>query len=73
MLDLYSDLFLVVFFVGGFSGIGFGFVFCYGGMIGGSDIIVKLLNYMKGISMGCMLFVIDVIVFVVLFFYLDVC
>ncbi|MBC2183285.1 YitT family protein [Listeria sp. FSL L7-0233] len=71
-LDLHSDLLLVALFAGGFSGIGLGLVFRYGGTTGGSDIIAKLLNYTKGISMGRTLFAIDAIVLVASLSYLDV-
>ncbi|EIQ6427246.1 YitT family protein [Listeria monocytogenes] len=70
-LDLHSDLLLVALFAGGFSGIGLGLVFRYGGTTGGSDIIAKLLNHTKGISMGP-LFAIDAIVLVASLSYLDV-
>lgn len=71
-LDLHSDLLLVALFAGGFSGIGLGLVFRYGGTTGGSDIIAKLLNNTKGISMGRTLFAIDAIVLVASLSYLDV-
>ncbi|EDO0251649.1 DUF2179 domain-containing protein [Listeria monocytogenes] len=71
-LDLHSDLLLVALFAGGFSGIGLGLVFRYGGTTGGSDIIAKLLNHTKGISMGRTLFAIDAIVLVASLSYLDV-
>ncbi|MBF2412956.1 YitT family protein [Listeria welshimeri] len=71
-LDLHSDLLLVALFAGGFSGIGLGLVFRYGGTTGGSDIIAKLLHHTKGISMGRTLFAIDAIVLVASLSYLDV-
>ncbi|EAF5051568.1 YitT family protein [Listeria monocytogenes] len=71
-LDLHSDLLLVALFAGGFSGIGLGLVFRYGGTTGGSDIIAKLLYHTKGISMGRTLFAIDAIVLVASLSYLDV-
>ncbi|HAA5855747.1 TPA_asm: hypothetical protein GGA53_10240 [Listeria monocytogenes] len=71
-LDLHSDLLLVALFAGGFSGIGLGLVFRYGGTTGGSDIIAKLPNHTKGISMGRTLFAIDAIVLVASLSYLDV-
>ncbi|HDT9721934.1 TPA: YitT family protein [Listeria monocytogenes] len=71
-LDLHSDLLLVALFAGGFSGIGLGLVFRYGGTTGGSDIIAKLLNHTKGIGMGRTLFAIDAIVLVASLSYLDV-
>ncbi|EAF9223025.1 YitT family protein [Listeria monocytogenes] len=71
-LDLHSDLLLVALFAGGFSGIGLGLVFRYGGTTGGSDIIAKLLNHTQGISMGRTLFAIDAIVLVASLSYLDV-
>ncbi|MBC1446192.1 YitT family protein [Listeria welshimeri] len=71
-LDLHSDLLLVALFAGGFSGIGLGLVFRYGGTTGGSDIIAKLLHHTKGISMGRTLFAIDAIVLAASLSYLDV-
>lgn len=47
-------------------------MFRYGGTTGGSDIIAKLLNHTKGISMGRTLFAIDAIVLVASLSYLDV-
>ncbi|MBF2580113.1 YitT family protein [Listeria welshimeri] len=71
-LDLHSDLLLVALFAGGFSGIGLGLVFRYGGTTGGSDIIAKLLHHTKEISMGRTLFAIDAIVLAASLSYLDV-
>ncbi|MBF2341667.1 YitT family protein [Listeria welshimeri] len=71
-LDLHSDLLLVALFAGGFSGIGLGLVFRYGGTTGGSDIIAQLLHHTKGISMGRTLFAIDAIVLAASLSYLDV-
>lgn len=71
-LDLHNDLLLVALFAGGFSGIGLGLVFRYGGTTGGSDIIAKLLHHTKGISMGRTLFAIDAIVLAASLSYLDV-
>ncbi|MBF2474459.1 YitT family protein [Listeria seeligeri] len=70
-LDLHNDLLLVALFAGGFSGVGLGLVFRYGGTTGGSDIIAKLLNHTKGISMGRILFAIDAIVLIASLSYLD--
>lgn len=71
-LDLHSDLLLVTLFAGGFTGIGLGIVFRYGGTTGGSDIIAKLLNYKKGISMGRTLFLFDALVLTASISYLDI-
>ncbi|MBC1400650.1 YitT family protein [Listeria booriae] len=71
-LDLHQDLLLVALFAGGFTGIGLGFVFRYGGTTGGSDIIAQVLNRKKGISMGRTLFAIDAVVLTLSLSYLDV-
>ncbi|WP_239254523.1 YitT family protein [Listeria ilorinensis] len=71
-LDLHNDLLLVALFAGGFTGVGLGIVFRYGGTTGGSDIIAKLLNFKKGISMGKTLFIFDALVLTASLSYLDV-
>ncbi|MBC1434729.1 YitT family protein [Paenilisteria rocourtiae] len=71
-LDLHEDLLLVALFAGGFTGIGLGFVFRYGGTTGGSDIIAQVLHRKKGVSMGRTLFAVDAIVLTLSLSYLDV-
>lgn len=70
------DLVFVFLFVGVFIGVGLGIIFKFGGMIGGVDIIVCLVNKYFGILMGRMMFVFDVCVIIlflfIYFFYKEV-
>ncbi|KZZ86393.1 MULTISPECIES: YitT family protein [Bacillaceae] len=71
-LHLSDDLLLVSLFAGVFIGVGLGIIFRYGGTTGGVDIIARLVQKYKGISMGKTMFLFDVCVIgVSLLTYLD--
>ncbi|MGD6815781.1 YitT family protein [Metabacillus sp. 84] len=58
-LNLSGDLLLVALFAGVFIGVGLGIIFRYGGTTGGVDIIARLIQKYKGISMGKTMFLFD--------------
>ncbi|MTH52149.1 DUF2179 domain-containing protein [Bacillus mangrovi] len=61
-LHLENDLLLVSLFAGVFIGVGLGIIFKYGGTTGGVDIIARLVQKYKGVSMGKTMFLFDVCV-----------
>ena len=58
-MPLLNDLTLAALFAGGFTGIGLGIIFRYGGTTGGVDIIARLVHKYVGWSMGKTMFVFD--------------
>lgn len=58
------DLFLAALYAGAFAGIGLGIIFRYGGTTGGVDIIARLVQRFRGISMGKTMFLFDASVIV---------
>lgn len=61
-LNAEQDYLLAVLYAGLTLGAGLGIVFRYGGTTGGSDIVARIGNKLKGWSMGQVILVIDVIV-----------
>jgi uncharacterized membrane-anchored protein YitT (DUF2179 family) len=57
-----QDYFLATLYAGVTIGFGLGVVLRYGGTTGGSDIIARLAHKMRGLSMGQVILIIDVIV-----------
>ena len=58
-MPLTNDLTLAALFAGGFTGIGLGIIFRYGGTTGGVDIIARLVHKYVGWSMGKTMFLFD--------------
>lgn len=54
-----SDLFLASLYAGVFAGLGLGIIFRHGGTTGGVDIIARLVQRFRGISMGKTMFLFD--------------
>lgn len=61
-MPLSNDLTLAALFAGGFTGIGLGIIFRYGGTTGGVDIIARLVHKYVGWSMGKTMFLFDAVV-----------
>lgn len=57
-----GDLLLAALYGGVFTGLGLGIVFRSGGNTGGSDIIARLINHYTGVSLGKIMFAIDVVI-----------
>ncbi|WP_010273802.1 YitT family protein [Paenibacillus senegalensis] len=57
-----NDFFLVTLYAGVTLGTGLGIVFRYGGTTGGSDIVARIINKTRGLSMGQIILVIDAFV-----------
>ncbi len=57
-----DDILIGSIYAGALSGIGIGIIFYGGGSSGGTDIIAKIINKYKGISIGKMLFMIDCLI-----------
>jgi len=66
-----DDLILAALYAGVTAGIGLGIVFRYGGTTGGSDIIARLINRWKGISIGQFYLFFDAAVIGMSLFYIS--
>ncbi|WP_048601873.1 YitT family protein [Rubeoparvulum massiliense] len=66
-----DHLILAALYAGVFVGIGLGIVFRFGGTTGGSDIVARIVNKHKGISMGKVLLMFDIFVIALSTIYLD--
>ncbi|GCF92797.1 membrane protein [Enterococcus florum] len=70
-INLDHDLFIVSILAGLFAGFGSGVVYRYGGTTGGADVIARILEQKKGLTMGKSLLVFDAIVLLCSLTYLD--
>ncbi|WP_056974990.1 YitT family protein [Holzapfeliella floricola] len=71
-INLDHDLFISALLAGLIAGIGLGITFKFGGTSGGVDILGKILEIKKGISMGKSLLLFDLFVLLASLSYLDV-
>ena len=71
VIDLRQDALVVSLFAGIIAGLGGGLVFRYGGTIGGSDIIARVLEKQTGIQLNQVLLAIDVFVMTVSLTYIN--
>ncbi|WP_159721862.1 YitT family protein [Enterococcus sp. CSURQ0835] len=70
-INLDHDLFIVSLLAGIFAGFGSGLVYRYGGTTGGADVVARILEQKKGLTMGKSLLVFDAIVLLCSLSYLD--
>lgn len=70
-IDLENDLFIAGILAGLCGGIGSGMIYRSGGTTGGSDIIARILEKKKGISMGKTLLIFDVFILTLSLTYID--
>ncbi len=65
-----QDYFLTTLYAGVTIGTGLGLVFRFGGTTGGVDIIARIINKQRGLSMGQIILILDVIVIGSSYFYI---
>ena len=70
-LNIHHNLFIASILAGILGGIGLGLVYRFNGTTGGTDIIARIFEKKKGISMGQSLFALDVIVLLLSLTYID--
>jgi uncharacterized membrane-anchored protein YitT (DUF2179 family) len=70
-INLDHDLLIVALLAGFFAGIGSGLVYRFGGTTGGADIIARIIEKYRGISMGKTLLALDILVLVLSLSYID--
>lgn len=71
MINLDHDLLIVALLAGVFAGVGSGLVYRVGGTTGGADIIARILERHRGISMGKTLLALDALVLILSLTYLN--
>ncbi len=70
-LNVQHDMFLAGILAGFFGGLGSGLVYRFGGTTGGTDVVARILEKQKGISMGKTLLSLDVLVLTLSLSYLN--
>ena len=70
-LNVQHDMFLAGILAGSFGGLGSGLVYRFGGTTGGTDVVARILEKQKGISMGKTLLSLDVLVLTLSLSYLN--
>lgn len=70
-INLDHDLLIVSLLAGFFAGFGSGLIYRVGATTGGSDVIARILEQKKGISMGKSLFAFDILVLLASLTYID--
>lgn len=70
-LNVQHDMFLAGILAGFFGGLGSGLIYRFGGTTGGTDVVARILEKQRGISMGKTLLSLDVVVLTLSLSYLN--